>query len=177
MGRDKASLVIGDSTLINVLASRFYNVLGPVIVVARRNQNLESEFATIINDVFKEKGPLGGLHAGLLASPDQCNFVTACDMPFANPMTAHYLFSQLNGHDAVVPLVNQRPEPLNAVYSRSCLTQIEANLQSDSLRLRELLDEIDTLYINEDDLRSIDADLRSFVNINTPEEYARLSQT
>lgn len=173
MGRDKSSLSFGDSNIIDILVSRFHKI-GPVIVVCRQEQNLEIEHAIIANDLFYGKGPLGGLHAGLLASPDERNFVIACDMPFADPTIAQYLMDRLDEHDAVVPMVNQRPEPLHAMYRRSCLKQIQTNLNANALRIRELLEHIDTLYINEDDLRSIDTNLNSFTNINTPEEYAEI---
>jgi len=68
MGRDKASLPLGDSTLLGVLASRFEGKLGPVIVAARADMHLILEGIVTVNDTFTGRGPLGGLHAGLLAS-------------------------------------------------------------------------------------------------------------
>ena len=175
MGRDKALLAAGNSTLVQSLVSRFGDKLGPVIVVARHGQDLILEHAAIVRDIYVGKGPLGGLHAGLSASPDERNFVLACDMPYADPNIALDLLARLDGHDAVVPRLTQGLEPLHAVYRKSCLPQIEANLRADTLRIRDLLDRIDTLYATEDELRHLDEDLSSFVNINTPEEYVSFS--
>jgi len=96
-------------------------------------------------------------------------------MPFADPHVAEYLLGKLDGHDAVVPVLSQGTEPLHAAYSKTCLPQMEANLKAGILRIRDLLDRIDTLYTTEDELRSINAELSSFVNVNTPEEYVRFS--
>ena len=177
MGRDKASLTFGDSTLISTLVSRFESKCGPLVVVTRRETNLALERVAVVSDIFPEKGPLGGLHAGLLASPDENNFVVACDMPFADPAVALYLLDRLDGHDAVVPVMSGKSEPLHAVYRKSCLSQIEANLRDGNLRMRDLLDRVDTLYVDAEELRVIDPDLRCFVNINTPEELATIDMS
>jgi molybdopterin-guanine dinucleotide biosynthesis protein A len=39
--------------------------------------------------------------------------------------------------------------------------------------LREFLKKIEVLYISEDEVRAIDPEGRSFVNINTVEDYER----
>lgn len=176
MGRDKASLPYGESTLLRVLVSRFEGRFGPVIVAARPEMHIELEDVMIVNDTFIGNGPLGGLHAGLLASPDARNFVIACDMPLADPRLAEYLLGKLDEHDAVVPMLSTGPEPLHAAYSKTCLPQVEANLRCGALRMRNLLDQIDTLYIAEDELRQTNMDLSSFENVNTIEEYLSLAR-
>ena len=171
MGQDKASLALEDSTLLQTLIARFAGRFGPVIVVSRPGQDLAIDNADVVRDIHVGKGPLGGLHAGLLASPDDANFVLACDMPFADVELANYVLSRLNGHDAAIPLLERGPEPLFAAYRRSCLPAIEANLEAGILAMRGLLDKVDTLYMPESDLRQHDPALRSFLNINTPDEY------
>lgn len=171
MGQDKASLALEDSTLLQTLIARFAGRFGPVIVVSRPGQDLAIDNADVVRDIHVGKGPLGGLHAGLLASPDDANFVLACDMPFADVELANYVLSRLNGHDAAIPLLERGPEPLFAAYRRSCLPAIEANLEAGILAMRGLLDKVDTLYLPECDLRQHDPALRSFLNINTPDEY------
>jgi len=171
MGHDKASLAIEGSTILQALVCRFADELGPVIVVCRREQDLEVERATSVYDIYQGAGPLGGLHAGLLASPDDENLLLACDLPFADPELARYLVSRLDEHDAVVPVLARGPEPLFAVYRKSCLPAVESSIAAGRLRMRDPLDRLDVLYIPEDEIRERDPDLRSFFNINTPEDY------
>ena len=38
--------------------------------------------------------------------------------------------------------------------------------------MRSLLDRVNTLYVSESDIRRIDPELQSFLNINTPADYA-----
>lgn len=171
MRRDKVSLVLGDSTLLGSLVTRFSGEFGPVIVVARPGQSLAVGDAIAVRDIFTDCGPLGGIHAGLVASPDDMNLVIACDMPFADPAVARYLASLCGDHDIAVALLDRGPEPLFAVYRKSVLPQIEANLGTHSLKLRSLLDAVDTLYVPQGDLVEIDPLLRCFVNVNTPQDW------
>lgn len=171
MGRDKACLEMDGSTVLCALVARFAGEFGPVIVVARRGQDLDVGDAVVVHDSYEGMGPLGGLHAGLTASSDAENFVLACDMPFAEPEVARHLISRLGTHDAVVPALRAGLEPLHAAYRKSCLPAIGANLDAGILRMRDMLDQVDTLFLSEDDLVPLDPDLCSFVNINTPEAY------
>jgi molybdopterin-guanine dinucleotide biosynthesis protein A len=171
MGQDKASIAIEGSTILQALVCRFADGLGPVIVVGRQEQGLEVERATVVHDIYQQAGPLGGLHAGLLASPDEESFVLACDMPFADPELARYMLTRLSDHDAVVPVLERGPEPLFAVYRKSCLGAVESSIAAGRLRMRDALERLDVLYVPEDKIRERDPDLRSFVNINTPEDY------
>jgi molybdopterin-guanine dinucleotide biosynthesis protein A len=97
-------------------------------------------------------------------------------MPFADPVLGRYLLSRLGQYEAVVPLLERGPEPVHAVYRKSCLTQVESGLKLRLYRMQELLDRVRVLYIPERELRQHDPQLRSFVNINTREDYARALQ-
>ncbi len=171
MGTDKAGLVLGESTLIESLVLRFADVNGPVLVVARPDQEIAVGTASVVRDVYLNVGPLGGLHAGLAASPDDRNFTLACDMPFASPELARCLIPLLADHDAVVPMLDRGPEPLYAVYRKSCLRAVESAIVNNRLRMRDVLETLDVLYIAQSELQAHDPDIRSFTNINTPEDY------
>jgi len=177
MGRDKAGLELRGSTILQALAARFGRELGPVIVAARRGQKVELEGASVVRDVHPGCGPLGGLHAGLEASPDDENLLVACDMPFADPELGAHLLSLLDDHDAVVPLIERGPEPLFAAYGKSCLPQAETSIGARELSMRSFLDRIDTVHVLETELSEFDPDLRSFLNINTPEDYEKALTT
>ena len=71
----------------------------------------------------------------------------------------------------LVPIVNAIPQVLFAVYPRAILPLIEERLQAGRRDPRSLLDIASVDYIDEAQLRGIDPQLRSFVNMNTPEDY------
>ncbi|MDO8682668.1 MAG: molybdenum cofactor guanylyltransferase [Armatimonadota bacterium] len=171
MGRNKALLPAEGTTLLQSLVSRFSEELGPVIVVLRQRQNLSIQNAVVTRDVLNDAGPLGGLHAGLLAAPDDVNLALACDMPFANVELARHILSRANGYDAVVPKLERGIEPLFAAYRKACIADIEFLIEAGKRRMRDLLDQVRTLYLDESELRYYEPDLHSFINVNTPEDY------
>ena len=171
MGTDKALLEMGSVGLLQSLVTRFAERMGRVIVVLRAGQEVELHQTKTVRDVYQGIGPLGGLHAGLTASSDDENFVLACDMPLADPELALWILSELSDHDAAVPMLSRGPEPLHAAYRKSCLPTVGSSIADGGLRMRDVLTRLDVLYIPEDEIRERDPDLRSFLNINTPEDY------
>jgi len=145
-------------------------------VVVRPGDQPPVDGALIAYDAYHDAGPLGGLHAGLLATQDEVNFVLACDMPLASVELASYIVSLAPGYDAVVPMLARGPEPLHAVYARSCLGVIESAIAGGNLKMRDALKSLNVLYVPEDKLREHDRQLHSFVNINTPRDYLEATQ-
>jgi molybdopterin-guanine dinucleotide biosynthesis protein A len=79
--------------------------------------------------------------------------------------------------DVVIPVVDGRSEPMHAIYRRQpCLGAIRATLAAGERRMIAFLDRVRTARIEEAELRSIDPELRSFFNTNTPEDLARARQ-
>jgi molybdenum cofactor guanylyltransferase len=172
MGKDKASLCANGTTLVQALVSKFRLELPPVIVALRQGQDLPMSDAEIVHDSIHGRGPLGGLHAGLIASPDDVNFALACDLPLADVALAKYLLNRADGYDAVVPRLDRGIEPLFAVYRKNCIPEIVSTLETGDGRIRGLLDRVNTLCVDDGEIRRYDPELRSFLNVNTPEDYA-----
>ena len=118
-----------------------------------------------------------GLYSGLSVIHAQRALVVAVDMPFIRPSLVAFLLSQPQSDSLLVPLVNNIPQVLLALYPRATLPLIERLLQQGRHDPRSLLNVAPVQYIEETRLRSVDPDLRSFININTPQElHARFNQ-
>lgn len=174
MGRDKALLPLGDTTVIAFLIKRLRQVCDEIIVVTRQKQSYPHLDARVVFDVMTDTFSLGGLYSGLLQSPAQTNFVCACDMPLIAPPLVSFLFEQLADYDAVVPRIGGRAEPLCAVYAKSCLPAIHACLLDHDLRMSGWLTRVRTRFIAEKELRNHDPELHSFLNLNTETDYHAL---
>jgi molybdopterin-guanine dinucleotide biosynthesis protein A len=116
-----------------------------------------------------------GLYSGLRAIQSPYALVTAVDTPLLQPAVVAYLLSQAGDDHLLVPIVEGIPQVLLAIYPRSILSTIETCLQQKRRDPRSLLQATPVRYIEEAQLRSIDPQLRSFVNVNTPDEFATLS--
>lgn len=179
MGQPKALLPAPGSgeLLIRHIAARLRPLADDLLVIANDpaiGAAVKVLDARCLADAFPGTGPLGGLATGLAALDGWCICV-ACDLPFVQPDVFRYLIAQSDDEwDAVVPLVAGRPQPLHALYHRRCLPAVEAALHTSGRRMDSFLPQVRTRFVLEEELRPIDPDLRSFVNVNTPEEWAAL---
>lgn len=71
----------------------------------------------------------------------KCIGVLACDLPFAEPRLIAWLAEKLTGYGAVVPVINDVTQPLHAVYSRSCLSHLVAQLRNEDKSVKAFCDE------------------------------------
>lgn len=118
-------------------------------------------------DEYPGKGSLGGIFSGLNAAGTEWAVFCACDMPFVNPEVYRLLLSKRDGCDAVVPVVDGRPEPVHAAYSRRCLEPMRAKILADDLKITGFFEDVTVRFVEEDEIRERDPRLLSFFNINT----------
>ena len=181
MGTDKALLPLpGDPniTFVEHLTSLLAPYSQEVLLVARDAAQaidyavVERGSARILTDETPDYGPLMGLYSGLRAMhPSSTHaLLVAVDMPFMQPALVSFMLSQPLGDALLVPLVEQVPQVLLSVYPRAVLPRIEACLRQGRRDLRSLLAVCPVHYLEEAQLRVADPLLRSFVNINTPED-------
>lgn len=127
---------------------------------------------TLVRDDVAYQGPVGGIYYGLRAGVGEVSFVTACDSAFLSSPLISHLLSQISQHDVVVPHWQGRFQPLHAVYRRSVLPLLEAQLVRGELRPVYLFEKVRTRRIDEDQIRLFDPEGLSFFNMNTPEDYS-----
>jgi molybdopterin-guanine dinucleotide biosynthesis protein A len=172
-GQEKYFFQYQGKTFIERLTDTLREVTDEIIVVAKNPEQCKrfSEIRDIrcIPDLRQGIGPIGGLHAGALAAKGNLLFVSACDMPCLQGTVVSYLFDSIGETDAAIPCWNtDMLEPLHAVYRRRVLLRYLESHESYSLR--HMIRSFNTRYIPVDDLRRFDPDLRTFTNINKPEE-------
>jgi len=170
MGRDKAWLPFGETTLLEHVMGRVAPRVDECVVVARGGQRVPGAF-DVVRDPPGGEGPLAGIVAGLAHVRAERVFVTACDAPLLVPAVIDRLFALSADVDVVVPRVGRHHMVLTAVYARSLLPSAEALLAAGRLRPFYLLEHARTHIVGEDDLRDIDPDLDSLRDCDTPEAY------
>ena len=175
MGRDKARLTLGGRTFTQRVGAALGAVALKVSVVSARPESNELDFP-VVEDVYRDCGALGGLHAALLACRAPWAAVVSCDLPFVTGE----LFARLGelrttDADAVVPRQpDGRPQPLCAFYATArCLELAARLLDEGERRPRVLLQQARTRWVAPRELADLrDAEL-FFLNVNTPEDYER----
>jgi molybdenum cofactor guanylyltransferase len=170
MGRDKATLPVVDGTLIAHLARR----LAPVVdetIVAGGSVRPPLEGAVVVVDPQPGLGPLAGMLAGLAAAKYPHVWVVGCDLPDVEPALGGLLLALAANYEAVVPHPDREPESVCALYVRELAPRIAALLEAGERSIKSLLERSTVRYVGLDELRTVDPELRSFRNINTPADY------
>ena len=139
-------------------------------------QYMEWDF-DIVTDIFPIRSSLTGIHTGLFYMTTPHAFFAACDIPFIKKELIEILLDSVEPSiDIVIPETSKGLEPLCSVYSKRCLKPIEEQLEKQSLKIERMFQKVRVKKISEDILRTIDQDLLSFSNINTPDDLARAKQ-
>lgn len=172
MGRDKAWLDVGDGRPI---VRRVIDVLSAVadeVFLVANDERYTTLGLRVVPDRFAAGGVLGGIATGVGAATHERVLVAACDMPFLRPEVFRLLVERSDGYDAVVPRIGDEYEALHALYTKMCLPPMERALGAGKMRVLSFFGDVRLRVLEADELRTVDPDLRSFTNVNTPEELA-----
>jgi molybdopterin-guanine dinucleotide biosynthesis protein A len=171
MGVDKAFLTIAGMPMIEHVLRALRSVVRRIIIVTNSPERYGACDARVVTDRLDRRGPLTGLYSGISSSESEYNIVVACDMPFLNVKLLSYLMELAPGYDAVVPGEGERIEPLHAVYSKRLLPVIEERIRCDERRMQGIFGRANVRYVTEKEISLFDPDRRSFINLNTPQQY------
>lgn len=181
MGKNKALLSLSGNKglkFVEYLVSMLEECCSETLIVARDNDQAREYIfpgARVIIDESPGIGPLMGLYSGLSAIHSTRALVVAVDLPCIQPNLLSFLLTQPVLDDTlIVPLVHNIPQVLLALYPRSILPLVKDQLQEGRRDVRCLLQVAPVQYIEEAQLRQIDPPLRSFINVNTPEDLREL---
>jgi molybdopterin-guanine dinucleotide biosynthesis protein A len=183
-GREKALMMLEDSTLLELSLSVLDDVSDEVIISLRDEEQVQ-EFShylqgrKIVTDRIRNAGPLAGMLSGFERAEGDYVFTVACDMPYLNRTLIDMMFDMVGEHEALIPISEYgRKEPLHAVYKRDVmLGAIESALEEGS---RSILSPVsfldDVIYLDAEVIRTIDKEFKSFVNVNTPQDMLKLER-
>jgi molybdopterin-guanine dinucleotide biosynthesis protein A len=171
MGRDKAFLELGGRPLIVHVIERMARVCAEVLVVASDARPYTGLGVPLVEDRFHGVGVLGGLHAGLEAAAYELALAVGCDMPFLKPDLLQAFAGWAEGFDVALLRQGEQVEPLHAAYRRTCLPAMGAAIRAGRRRIISFFPHVRVRYVTPEDVAPFDPELRSFRNINTPEEW------
>jgi len=171
MGRPKALLPFDGEPLIVHIVRHLKRVFAETVVVAAPEQELPLLPVALVRDQVAYQGPVSGIYRGLKAATKEVCFVTSCDAPFLDLALISHLLSEISDCDVVVPLWQERFQPLHAVYRRSVAPLLHEQLERGELRPIFLYDKVRTRKVHEDEIRTLDPEGMSFLNMNSPADY------
>lgn len=171
-GSKKQFFTIDGESLVERCVRRFSPLFSDVVVATNNASELiplkEKYRVKIVEDEMKNLGAIVGIYTGLKNIVEEKAFVCGVDMPFINFNLVKYLMSK--DGKIVVPFVRGFPEALHSVYSKDIIPQIQELLNEGIYKISELFNFVETLYIDEREVRQVDKNLTSFFNLNTKKD-------
>jgi molybdopterin-guanine dinucleotide biosynthesis protein A len=174
MGTDKAYLRLGNETLLDRAIKLAETVADEVRIVGDAKR-FASFAGLVTEDIYRERGPLGGIHAALSGTASELNLMLAVDMPLLEPRFLTYLIAQARESGAIVTVPNAGGgfQPLCAVYRREFAEVAEESLRAGKNKIDALFSQVSTRIIGEDELAQTGFFSEMFRNLNTPEDLER----
>ena len=114
-----------------------------------------------------------GIYTGLKHSSSDRNFITSVDSPYVHTGLTRHLLDDPGDWDVHVPKWRGYLEPLYAVYRKTCIPHIEKVL--DRKKIIIFYDAVRMHYADEEVCRSFDPEGNCFININSMEDYRKLT--
>ncbi len=176
MGSDKALLSYGGETLLNRALKTSAAVASRTIIAGQKEKY--GAFGEVVEDVYPECGPLGGIHAGLNATQTDINLMLSVDMPLMTAAFLQWFVAQASAAEEliVVPDALGGPQPLCAVYRRAVLPAVEQALRSGEFKIGRLFTQVSTRYVSEQEIVAAGLSIEVFKNVNTVQEFEELAR-
>ncbi|MDD5616209.1 MAG: molybdenum cofactor guanylyltransferase [Candidatus Methanoperedens sp.] len=178
--REKALIEVKGKPLIAFVIEKLEKSVDEIIISVRddaQSKHLKTKFPNLryACDKYENTGPLAGILSGLSICKYEYCFIAACDMPFINENAVNFLFDKCRDHDAAIPQWSDGYfEPLHAVYNRnSMMSETKNSLEKGETTILAPILRLNVNYVPIEEIRKIDPDLKTFMNINTCEDLEK----
>jgi molybdopterin-guanine dinucleotide biosynthesis protein A len=168
-GTEKSFIIIENEPLISKNVNLFSEIFKNLILVTSKPALMKMyNNVKVVEDLYKNCGPLGGIHAALSNLETDFAFIVACDMPYLDKdviLKQVQLFFRAE-YDVFVPSHPQGIEPLHAIYAISSLQAISNQLKNNICSIRYFYNQVKTGYFQVSPDQT-----KCFFNINTMHDY------
>lgn len=173
-GNNKAFLKYKNNTFIENIISEL-GEFNKIYISVDNIEKYKSLNYELIEDEFKEIGPIGGIYSALRTMHEDYVFVTACDMPKIKKRVIEVLLNNIEHDDKCIVFKDEegRIYPLGGVYSKKCLPIIKEMIDNHNYKLQNLVKKLDGKVLS---ISECDLDDELFINVNNPEEYENLNK-
>ncbi|MGE5402300.1 MAG: molybdenum cofactor guanylyltransferase [Ignavibacteriales bacterium] len=182
MGENKSFLKIGDKYVIEIIASLMTSLFQEVMLITNEPEQFKFLNLLSFKDIYPGKGPLAGIHSGLIHASNQKGFVISCDMLLVTREMIEYLANFKTSKEITVAKADGFIQQLCGLYDKRCIPAAEAILSAfatnegrDTEQLKRkcsilrLIDDVGAEIINAEELPFYSKDL--FFNMNRKDEY------
>jgi molybdopterin-guanine dinucleotide biosynthesis protein A len=179
MGQEKYRLSFGSETLLQRICRIVQPEVSRTLIVAAVDQQIPHSESTIqvLRDEIQDAGPLAGISQALtylqtIDDPPVAAFVTSCDVPLLKPELISLLRNQLTEEfDAIAVRDSDYAYPLCAIYRTKVAATAARLIASGQRRAATFPEHLRTRWLSRDEMRTVDPELLSLMNCNTPADF------
>lgn len=150
MGYPKGLLEVNNKPIIEILVDSIKPHFSEIIISANQKSSYEFLNLLVVEDEYKDQGPLMGVYSCLKSSSNDVNFVFTSDIPVIDIDCVNELLSYSNDFEVVIPTNQGFLEPLFAVYSKSTIPYMEEVFKTKSRRIISILEFSKTKFVKTD---------------------------
>ena len=173
MGKDKATLLFRGERLWRIQLDLLRKLAPVEILISGRNDPAwRPADVYFVADAPPSRGPLSGISAALARAATTHLLTLAIDMPFMNEQYLYSLYSAIEPGRGVIPVMEERAEPLAAIYPVEARADFAAALSGSDFSLQKLAKEL----LSKDRLRVVQVKKEEealFRNLNEPMDLKR----
>ncbi|MBW1998214.1 MAG: molybdenum cofactor guanylyltransferase [Deltaproteobacteria bacterium] len=169
-GENKALVKFEGIPLIQRVIDVLDGIFPRLIIITNTPSEYSHLGLPMYEDLIKELGPIGGIYTGLNVMEGDLGFFVACDMPFLNEGFIRHMVSCREDYDAVIPRVDWKIEALHSVYHRRLIPVMKEHIDLGLYQVIRVFSKIRVKYVDEEEIRAFDPELKTFININRPDD-------
>lgn len=170
---NKALLLFKEKTFIESIIYEGKD-FDEVIIISNNKEDYTQFGLKVFNDIYLGNGPLSGIHSALKNSRNEKVFCIACDMPLITKDILKFISDINEEYEVLVPKINEKLQPLCAIYSKGLIPRAEEALINNENKLKKFI--MSTKYKVVEDKKYKVLSEKEFSNINTINEYNDLEE-
>lgn len=175
MGQNKAYLKFQNKSFLKIILEATRDFACQIVSVddiSKYREFLQEEVC-LAEDELQGFGPVEGIYQILSHMRTPAALITAADMPLVTAALFEKMAEHYCGEGCLVLTCEGRPQPLCAIYSKSCVPILEQFRTNGIRKPRLVFEQIPSEYIA---IEQLGYDVRTVCNVNTPEEYKELKE-
>ncbi len=169
MGKDKGLCEFKGKPLVTYAIDALIPICDNILISSNNTEDYLKFGFDIINDEYKNIGPIGGIFSSLNKSNTKHNIIISCDTPFINTQLLEYILKNVENYDIVVPEHgNSYIEPLAGYYTTSIISVLKNSIKAKDYKLMNLFNKVKFKTVRVNSITNYSQNL--FKNLNTPSD-------
>ena len=171
-GQDKSALIVDGLRFIDRQQHALSPLTDRIVLIGARDARTAP--LPVEDDRWPGAGPLGGLATALSTATTDRVLVLACDLPCVTTEFLAFLADVDPRGAAVVPVCDDRWQPLCAFYARHTVATFVAALSRGERAVAPVVSQLGPRLIARGEWAPFDRTGSLLANVNTPDDLARI---